>query len=477
MNFEWHKYKAQGVHETTGRKRTVKIFAHNAEQAEIDLSAKYGLLPPYTIVEEEFDSPTDRQLNYAWDLGIHVSPDMTRKDVSALIDKTVEQDTDASDDLKQFAYDRNIYFSRYIGQKGMYNLLFSTLETVDKTAFFCFTVYRSLTGEAPENMDALIERNKFYDFAALYADDNSFQRSLEQYSGEELINFGAEHESGGSKHRKAYQVAASYIKSLYPPTKAFDSNILTEEDIKIVRPLLTDFYTVEGFIVINNQVAMPEETVACLLNVTIGRLNELVRRSGKLNTTGGVYVRDGKNYFASADVIIKLRDINGRNSADLSFSRLFGVFDAAEKEMLPEKYQSRTRKRFMIGGAIFLVIFLISIVLGKDSPPAPKPEAPAPVKTETVTKPEPPKVERPEKSFYAESYDALRQVTGLRVTEHWLLEFDEFVDKEGRVNTHGFVEFNDDGIKRQFWLMFDNSTRQCLRVKVDSQLLYTAVGW
>lgn len=140
---------------------------------------------------------------------------------------------------------------------------------------------------------------------------------------------------------------------------------------------------------------------------------------------------------------------------------------------------------------IFCVIYGVAsaLTVGGNSPannpapakqepaPAPKPEAPAPVKTETVTKPEPPKVERPEKSFYAESYDALRQVTGLPVTDSWLLEFGEYVDRNGHVNTHGFVEFNDDGVKRQFWLMFDNSTRHCLRVKVDSQLLYTAVGW
>lgn len=474
MNFEWHKYRAQGVHETTGRKRTVKIFAHNAEHAEMVLSAKYGLMPPYTIEEEEFELPTDRQLNYARDLGIRVLPDMTKKDVSALIDKTLEQDTDAGDDLKQFAYDRDIYFSRYIGQKGMYNLLFSTLETADKTAFFCFSVYRSLTGESSENMDALPERNKFYDFADLYADDNSFQHSLEQYTGEDLIHFGAA-EFGGSKHRKAYQVAANYINSW--AVSAVDvANILTDEDIKIVRPLLTDFYTPEGFIVINNQVAMPEETVSGLLNVTIDDLNELVRQSGRLNTPGGVYVRDGKNYFASADVIIKLRDLNGRDTADLSFNRLFGVFELAEKKLMPEKYQARTKKRLKIAGAVFLAIFLFGMAFGKDSPPT-QTTAPVPVKTETPTKPVSPKVETPEKSFYAESYDALRQATGLRVTEHYMLDYGERLTRDGTVDTHGFVEFNDDGVKRQFWLVFDGQTRKCLRVKIDSQLIYTAVGW
>ena len=102
---------------------------------------------------------------------------------------------------------------------------------------------------------------------------------------------------------------------------------------------------------------------------------------------------------------------------------------------------------------------------------------PPPTKIETSTKPEPPKVERPAESFYADSYDALRQATGLRVTETWMLEFNEYIDKNGHVNTNGFVEFNDDDVKRQFWLLFDSATKQCLRVKIDSQLLYTTVGW
>lgn len=135
------------------------------------------------------------------------------------------------------------------------------------------------------------------------------------------------------------------------------------------------------------------------------------------------------------------------------------------------------KKIFRVSGVIFVAMLAVDMMFDVTPAPAPKSEAPAPVKTETVTKPEPPKVERPEKSFYAESYDALRQVTGLPVTDSWLLEFGEYVDRQGNVNTHGFVEFNDDGVKRQFWLMFDNSTRHCLRVKVDSQLLYTAVGW
>lgn len=101
----------------------------------------------------------------------------------------------------------------------------------------------------------------------------------------------------------------------------------------------------------------------------------------------------------------------------------------------------------------------------------------SPATTVVQATPKPPEVQRPEKSFYKESYEAIAAVTGLRVTEHWLLEYSERVRKDGNVDTHGFVEFNNDGVKRQFWLMFDGTTRRVLRVKIDADLIYSEIGW
>lgn len=134
------------------------------------------------------------------------------------------------------------------------------------------------------------------------------------------------------------------------------------------------------------------------------------------------------------------------------------------------------RNFFLVSGGVFAAMLIADVAFGI-VPPSPKTvetPKPAPAKVE---KPAPPKVERPEESFYAESYDAIRHVTGQRITERWMLEFGERVTPEGTVETHGFVEFNDDGVKRQFWLIFDGKTRKCLRVKIDSELLYSEVGW
>jgi len=131
------------------------------------------------------------------------------------------------------------------------------------------------------------------------------------------------------------------------------------------------------------------------------------------------------------------------------------------------------KKIFLVSGGVFLIMLLTDMVFGITSP-TPKP---AP-KVETATeKPKPPKVQTPEQSFYAESYDALAAKTKLRVTDSWLLEYGERVTPDDNVDTHGFVEFSDDGIKRQFWLVFDGKTRECLRVKIDGDLIYSVVGW
>lgn len=510
MEFEWHKYKVRGVSKETGRKRTLKLVAQNREKAEAELMTR-GLLPPYEFEEEEFEPPTDRQIDYAIDLGIKISPTLTKKDLSALISKKVDDDEDASEGLMKFAYDKNIYVSPYIGEKELWNTLFSNLEPLDKTAFFCFAVYRSMTGESISNPDEEPMRSVFYEFANLYLLDDSFQRSMEDYSGEEIMFFGRKDsedgvtEYGGSKRKKAYQTASLFLES---HSNFTGDNFRTDDDASVddngndfnhndidsdmedkpikQTPTLPD----EEFIVVENQVAMTEKSVAKLLGVTIEKLHELSRTVGVTNKKGGIYELFGQYVYTSFEIIFKIRDANGRNSADLSTFKLSGLFAQAEKRLLPKQYEQKenaSMKKIVAGLlAICLVAFFISAA---DKVTSDKPKVTTQSSTSTkqaqtspkvenaVEKPKPPKVEYPEKSFYKESYDAIEQKTRMRATETWLLEYGERVTPDGNVDTHGFVEFNDDGIKRQFWLVFDGKTRQVLRVKIDSELIYSAVGW
>lgn len=134
-------------------------------------------------------------------------------------------------------------------------------------------------------------------------------------------------------------------------------------------------------------------------------------------------------------------------------------------------------KKILIGsGSLFVLMMLSDTMLGI-MPPSEPTKLPASGVQESAEPAKPTAFERSEESFYAESYEAIARKTGLRVTERWLLEYGERVGQDGNVDTHGFVELNGDGVKRQFWLMFDGQSRRVLRVKIDADLIYSEVGW
>lgn len=79
-------------------------------------------------------------------------------------------------------------------------------------------------------------------------------------------------------------------------------------------------------------------------------------------------------------------------------------------------------------------------------------------------------------AFMLESRNAIENVTKHYVTDTWPMEYDEHELPDGRIDTHGFCEIDDDGIKRQFWVRLDNTGKKVLRVKIDAQLLYSVDG-
>lgn len=187
--YEWHKYKIQGVNSKTNRKKTVRILAKNEIEAENKL-AEVGIIDPLVWEEEEFEEPTERQISYARDLGINITPEMTKDDVSCLIDIKVDNDISADHSLMDYAYDKNIYFSDLIGEKRLFNLVFNALSPKDKTEFFCFCVYKYLDDYDDFNPENCPHYRDIQEFAEIYYLDTSFQKSMNNYQGEDLRFFG-----------------------------------------------------------------------------------------------------------------------------------------------------------------------------------------------------------------------------------------------------------------------------------------------
>ncbi len=134
MQYTWHKFKITGLDKDTGRKSTVTIITRQDKPSEKDL-IKQEILPPYKIVEKNFDEPTDAQKNYALNLGIKIIDGMNRQDVSALLSRYEDDDAPASDELKDFAYIKDVYFSPFVGENALRDLLSNELEGDDLRQF------------------------------------------------------------------------------------------------------------------------------------------------------------------------------------------------------------------------------------------------------------------------------------------------------------------------------------------------------
>jgi hypothetical protein len=236
------EYSVVGKNKETNRKRTLKIKAKSEEKAK-EMALEQDLLAPLEIKVIPFQSPSEAQLNYAENLNISIPENATSKDVSCLIDKKVSHDSDPNPGLIEFADNRNIFFSYYIGKKRLYNLIFSTLNDVDRTAFFVFSIYRWLSEDRYADLDTHPDRDVFYEFAESVKNDNSFQKSLLKYEGEDLRFFGSiniEDEGGistyegGSNRTLAYKKAAEFLQNKFD-TLLTKTKILTHDQAKLTR--------------------------------------------------------------------------------------------------------------------------------------------------------------------------------------------------------------------------------------------------
>ena len=110
-------------------------------------------------------------------------------------------------------------------------------------------------------------------------------------------------------------------------------------------------------------------------------------------------------------------------------------------------------------------VFTLMIVAGSfvDKPDP----SPAPIKQEDK------KVD----SFMSDSKVAIEKVTGLLVTDFYIMNYGEKERPNDSVDTESFAELNGDGVKRHFWANFDKNTRELRRLKIDGEVLYSTVGW
>lgn len=222
MNFS--TYEIKGRHFQTNRMRTLKIDATN-ESAAIEQAHSLGLKTIESSTILPFESPTERQLDYATDLGIKIPEGACKLDVSALISRAVEKDGEPNLGLVEYATNKNLLFSKYIGKTALYNYIFLQLSDIDKIAFFIYSIYRYISDDRHANLDTHPSKDLFYTFASNYQTDAQFFKSLNRYSGSDLKFFGdfttpdGWTHKGGSVDTIAFKTARNYL---------IENNFITE---------------------------------------------------------------------------------------------------------------------------------------------------------------------------------------------------------------------------------------------------------
>jgi hypothetical protein len=237
MNYK--RFSVRGINQESGRKKTITLDVPNNTTPYALVLQQKTLNEPLEINEIPFRPPSDRQLEYAHDLGIKIPKDVCLEDVTALISFAVDSDSTPNPELIEYATNKGFMFSEYIGKKSLYDLIFNNLPLVDKIAFFCFSIYRYLSDDRNGNLDASPYRDAFYSFAQQYEEDKKFVASMLTYEGKDLRYFGTmrikeDNESisvhGGSVSRTAYKTAANYLHSKFNTPLTLTKEIQGETD-------------------------------------------------------------------------------------------------------------------------------------------------------------------------------------------------------------------------------------------------------
>lgn len=217
-------YSVEGKGRDTGRKR--KRIYSAANELEVKRFAEEDGTLVESISELPPEPPTERQLEYARDLGINVPSDATKATISDLISMKVEKDKPSTARHRAFAEQHGVDVTEYVGKKALFDRIHASLSAPGREkellAWFAFRVYRELTHGAE---DAPIDdpaNPVFISIADELLFDEKIIKSVRRYRGRDLIWFGewTAPDGGlhtvGSNRTTAYRQVASLLRERVP---------------------------------------------------------------------------------------------------------------------------------------------------------------------------------------------------------------------------------------------------------------------
>jgi len=214
-------FKVTGIGIETGRKRTRTYTAYNEDRARQMALADGTETKEIELVPSQ--PPTERQLEFARDVGINVPAEATIDEVSDLLSRYQDRDKPATERHRSFADYYEVEVTKYIGKKKLFCHIFNKLtqpgNEEDLAVWFAFRVYREITNASDT---AAVQHPNDPRIAAIgrnLAKDEKALMSIRRYDGDDLIWFGewtasnGDMYSGGSNRTAAYKAAASAIRA------------------------------------------------------------------------------------------------------------------------------------------------------------------------------------------------------------------------------------------------------------------------
>lgn len=115
-------YQVIGINPKTGRKNK-RVYKEFREEYAIKRAEIEGFVAPFEVHLLKSESPSERQLEYAKELGITIPEGVCRLDVSALISRVTDDDEGPADEnLASQAHIYGVQFSRYHGRKAILSM-------------------------------------------------------------------------------------------------------------------------------------------------------------------------------------------------------------------------------------------------------------------------------------------------------------------------------------------------------------------
>lgn len=227
------KFEVRGKGRSSGRRRK-RVYSATTDQEAWLLAENDG-----TEVEDVAQLPpepaTERQIEYAKDLGISIPANATKADLSDLISLTVDRDKPATTRHRKFADRYGVETTEYIGKKALFdqiqNVLVSSGRENDLLSWFVYRVYRELIHGAGDAKIQTPDDPLIQEIASELEKDEKIVKSVRRYEGRDLIWFGewtspqGSQYFGGSNRTAAYKAASTLLREkldfsrVSPPSK------------------------------------------------------------------------------------------------------------------------------------------------------------------------------------------------------------------------------------------------------------------